>query len=54
MPKDYVSEADLLNYGITLDEVRTHCPWATELIALDGSRCWDVVDLHRLLEGNSR
>lgn len=53
MPEDFVSEADLSDLALTPVEIRAHCPWATELTALDGSRCWAVLDLASLLGGRS-
>jgi hypothetical protein len=49
---DYVTEQELRDRGIDPALVRVICPWATELHALDGSRCWSRADLRALLEGN--
>ena len=51
VPPDYLTEADLHALGIDPDIVRELCPWAVELGALDGSRCWSRADLERLLGG---
>jgi hypothetical protein len=51
MSEDYVSEAELAALGITPEEVRAQCPWATELRGHDGVRCWSRVDLAPLLGG---
>jgi hypothetical protein len=45
VPDDYLSEADLAAGGVDPDEVSARCPWAVELTALDGSRCWAAADL---------
>jgi hypothetical protein len=54
VPDDYLSEDDLSDLGIDPDQVQITCPWATELIALDGSRCWAAADLAPVLEGGER
>ena len=48
---DYLTEADVRALGIDPDAVRVLAPHATELRALDGSRCWSRVDLAALLDG---
>jgi hypothetical protein len=47
---DYVTESELRNRGIDPALVRVLCPWAAELRALDGSRCWLRADLTNLLD----
>lgn len=54
MPDDYLTEDDLCDRGIDPALVRIVCPHATELVALDGSRCWAVEDLALLLNGGAR
>jgi hypothetical protein len=49
---DYVTEDQLRDRGIDPDAIRILAPHATELRALDGSRCWASADLAHLLEGN--
>ena len=49
--EDYVTEDQLRKLGIDPTLVRIFCHHATELRALDGSRCWSRVDLAELLEG---
>lgn len=49
---DYLTEHQLRALGIDPDAIRVLAPHATELCALDGSRCWAVGDLAPLLEGN--
>jgi len=49
---DFVTEDQLRDQGIDPVLVRATCPWAAELTALDGSRCWCRADLAPLLEGN--
>jgi hypothetical protein len=39
---DYPYAGDL---GLADAEVRLICPWAAELVALDGTPCWSVDDL---------
>jgi hypothetical protein len=51
VPDDYLTAADLVGLGIDPALVRVLCPWAPELTALDGSRCWAVADLDALLGG---
>jgi hypothetical protein len=46
---DYVSEDQLRALGIDPALVSILCPWATELCAWGGSRCWARADLARLL-----
>ncbi|MBN9523103.1 hypothetical protein J0H58_32085 [bacterium] len=53
MPDDYLTAADLIALGIDPALVRMCCPWATELTALDGSRCWAAADLTDLLTGGA-
>jgi hypothetical protein len=48
---DYLIEDQLRDLGIDPDLVRILAPHATELRALDGSRCWSREDLSPLLEG---
>lgn len=48
---DYATEAELRDLGIDPDAVRVLAPHATELRALDGSRCWARADLADFLEG---
>jgi hypothetical protein len=47
---DYVTEDQLRDLGIDPTLVRIFCPYATELRALDGSRCWPRADLTELLD----
>jgi len=47
---DYLSEEDLCNLGGDPSTVARDCPWAIELVALDGTRCWATQDLAMLLE----
>ena len=47
---DYVTEGELRDRGIDPALVRVLCPWAAELRALDGSRCWLRADLTNLLD----
>lgn len=48
---DYLTEEQLRDLGVDPDLVRALAPHATELRALDGSRCWSREDLSPLLEG---
>jgi hypothetical protein len=50
---DYLTEADLRDLGIDPDLVGVVCPTATELTALDGTRCWATADLVPLLGGTA-
>jgi hypothetical protein len=45
VPDDYLSEADLAGLDLTPDLVAARFPWAAELTALDGTRCWAAADL---------
>jgi hypothetical protein len=47
---DYLSDRDLRDLGLDPECVPALCPWATELTALDGTRCWAAADLAHLLE----
>jgi hypothetical protein len=47
---DYVPEDQLRDQGIDPTLVQILCPHATELRALDGSRCWLRADLTELLD----
>jgi hypothetical protein len=47
---EYVTEDQLRDSGIDPDLVPVLCPRATELCALDGSRCWARVDIARLFD----
>ena len=49
---DYLTEEQLRALGIDPDAIPILAPHATELRALDGSRCWSRTDLASLLEGN--
>jgi hypothetical protein len=53
---DYLSADDLRALDIDPNAIRVLAPHATELRALDGSRCWTRVDLAHLLdaEGGER
>jgi hypothetical protein len=57
-PPDYLSVGDLEALGLSLAWVRHRCPWAVELVALDGSPCWSREDLVLLpgerVEGNDQ
>ncbi|MDB5308812.1 MAG: hypothetical protein JWO38_3014 [Gemmataceae bacterium] len=44
-PDDYLTADDLRALGFDPDAILTWCPWAVELTALDGSRCWAAADL---------
>jgi hypothetical protein len=46
---DYVSEAEIRALGIDPDSIPVLAPHATELRALDGSRCWARADIDFLL-----
>ena len=48
----YLTEDQLRDLGLDPDAIRVLVPHATELRALDGSRCWSRTDLAHLLEGN--
>jgi hypothetical protein len=48
---DYLSETDLRALDLDPESVGAICPWAVELRALDGSRCWSRADLAHLLCG---
>lgn len=50
MNADYLTDRDLRELGLGPESVTALCPWATELTALDGSRCWAAADLAHLLE----
>jgi hypothetical protein len=39
---DYLSAGQI---DLTPAEVRALCPWAVQLVALDGSPCWSAEDL---------
>ena len=52
MPDDYVTEDQLRDLGVDLDMIGVLVPHATELRALDDTRCWAVADLEPLREGN--
>lgn len=41
----YLTAADLANYGLAPEDVRSCCPWATEYCGLDGAPCWQHADL---------
>lgn len=48
---NYVTVAELLrDYGLTIQDVRRHCPLAVEYTALDGTPCWLRADLAALLD----
>ncbi len=46
---DYLTPTDLEPFGFTADDIRRLCPWAVELVALDGGPCWSRDDLADLL-----
>ena len=48
---DYLSEQDLRDLGVDPSTVARICPWATELVALDGTPCWAAEDVVALLGG---
>jgi hypothetical protein len=52
-PRDFVTEAELRACGLTPSAVRRRCPWATEYIAIDGTACWQLMDLAPLLESGA-
>ena len=52
MPDDYLTEDQLRDLGVDPDMIRVLAPYATELRALDGTRCWAAADLEPLREGN--
>jgi hypothetical protein len=54
VPTDYLSEDDLRKRGIEPALVAILCPWAIELLALDGTRCWATDDLTPLFDGGGR
>jgi hypothetical protein len=49
----YVHATDLADYGLTPEDVRRRCPWATEYTALDGAPCWLREDVESLLDGDT-
>jgi hypothetical protein len=49
--RDYLTEDELRDLGLDPDSIPILAPHATELRALDGSRCWARIGLAHLLEG---
>ncbi len=37
---DYITAAEMSDYGLTPEDVRRRYAWAVEYTALDGSPCW--------------
>jgi len=49
--KDYLSEQDLLDLGIETWRLAELLHCATELLGLDGTRCWASEEIKTLQEG---
>ncbi|HSQ58008.1 MAG TPA: hypothetical protein VLM40_19950 [Gemmata sp.] len=54
LPPEFIGEDDLIALGIDPEIVLMFCPWATELVGLDGKRCWAAEDIALLLESGAR
>jgi hypothetical protein len=54
VPNDYLTDDDLRGLDLDPAEVSAWCPWATELVALDGTPCWSAEDLAVLVGEGSR
>jgi hypothetical protein len=48
---EYITAAELADYGFTVQDVCRTCPQAVEYTSLDGTPCWQAEDLVELLKG---